>query len=122
MAPDGVCHIEVCGRPSNRSSATDVSSRTVKTDAGTTLTVIEMATYDQEQGVETIHCHYIECTERFIVASKKERYELRRYGVSDFSALAEASGFTVVNSIANAFNDDNSVFTLMVNKAVNPAP
>ena len=113
MVPDGVCHIEVCGRPRNGAGATDVSSRTVKTQAGTTLTVIEMATYDEERGVETIHCHYIECTERIIVASESERYELRRYGTSEFTALAEANGFTVVNSVHNAFNNDNSIFTLV---------
>jgi SAM-dependent methyltransferase len=120
MAPDGVCHIEVCERPGNGSSATEVTSRTVITEAGTALTMIQMATYDEEQGVETIYCHYLECTERFIVASESERYELRQYGRSDFAALAEASGFTVVNSIHNAFNGDNSIFTLMISKTAKP--
>jgi SAM-dependent methyltransferase len=111
MAPGGVCHIEVCGRPHIGSSATDISSRTVKTEAGTALTVIEMVAYAEEQAVETIHCHYIECTERSILASESERYELRRYGGSEFPALAEA----------NVFNGDNSIFTLMPEKAVTPA-
>lgn len=118
MAPDGVCHIEVCGKPAKVSSDTDVSSRTVKTEAGTTLTVIEMATYDKEQGVEAIHCHYIECTERSIVATESERYELRRYGGSEFSAIAEASGFTLVNSVHNVFDSDTTIFTLELDKAV----
>jgi len=122
MVPDGVCHIEVCGTPCNSTGATDINSRTVKTAAGTALTLIEMASYDQEQRVETIHCHYIECTERLIVASDLEIYQLRCYERSEFAALAEASGFTVVNCVHNAFNGDNSIFTLMPNRTVNPAP
>ena len=118
MAPDGVCHIEVCAKPGDGSSATDASSRTVKTEAGTTLTVIESATYDGERGIETIHCHYIECTERTIVASESEHYELRRYGRSEFSVMAEASGFTLVNSVDNVFANDNTIFTLELDKAV----
>jgi SAM-dependent methyltransferase len=122
MVPEGVCHIEVCARPCNGASATEINSKTVKTDAGTALTLVEMASYDEDQGVETIHCHYIECTEHCIVASQSEIYELRRYGRSEFQILAEANGFTVVNSIHNAFNDGNSIFTLMPNKIFTPAP
>jgi len=84
--------------------------------------VIEMASYDQEQGVETIHCHYIECTERLIVASDSEIYELRRYERPEFEALAEVSGFTVVNAVHNALNGDNAIFTLMPNRTVIRAP
>lgn len=112
IAPNGLCHIEVCGKPPIGSSATNVSSRTVKSETGTALTVIEMTTYDDEQGVEDSYCHYIECTERHIVASELERYTLRRYGTSEFPAFAEANGFTVINSALNAFNDDRSIFTL----------
>lgn len=117
LAPDGVCHIEVCDRPRDGSGATGVNSRTVETPDGTALTVIEMTTYDEQSGVETSHCHYVECALQDIVAFESELYPLRRYDIPEFAALAEANGFTVANHVRNAFDDDRSIFTLTPNQA-----
>ena len=42
--------------------------------------------------------------------------------LSRLEALAEGSGFTVVNAVHNALNGDNAIFTLMPNRTVIRAP